>query len=466
MPSGPDTKAEDYFHARTELLHTVSRDGGRSWQSLQNIDYGYRYLGGEAPAVELSSGRIVVPLPHLASHRSTGFFACGAIFSNDGGNTWTVARNELVVDSGGKSLESGADEPVAAELPDGRIWMVIRTQTGYLFESYSSDGGETWTAPQRTIFRASNAPPGVLRLKDGRLLLVWNNEIGEPFEQGLSYSRQSLVMAIHDGRDWRGYREIAPPFGPDDIKGAARYPYLIEAGDGTVLVGYTEAGRASRSALEGDGWRDFRLVRILPEWLLESRAEEDFSQGTNHLQLAGTAGAQVTAGPAGKPVLRLEKTRADKPSGMTWNFPFRTKGSMRIQLRADPGFLGVYFGLAEYCVSPSNRQGGTFRWMIGPDGRFRAQYANDGPYLATGSGRWDVGDVVSKFEAGRSHELCISWNCDANVAQLRLDDRYVATLVGLEPARGMNYLRLFLAATLIDQRGVWVSDIRTSPELS
>ena len=136
--------------------------------------------------------------------------------------------------------------------------------------------------PVARIFRASNAPAGVLRLRDGRLVLAWNNEFGIPFRDGISYSRQSLVMAIHDGGTWKGYRELNT-FGPDDNLdgyGGMRYPFLVETPDHHVLVAYSEDGRASSKKQQFRSFVDYRLARVDPRWLLETEAREDFSQGT------------------------------------------------------------------------------------------------------------------------------------------------------------------------------------------
>jgi hypothetical protein len=464
LPTGPNRKAADYFRSRTEMWHAVSRDGGSSWDGPKNIEWGHRYTGAMNSAIQLKSGRILVPFSYLSHERSTGFFVCDAVYSDDAGKSWRSSRNDIAIDNGGRALESGAVEPVTVELDDGRVWMVIRTQTGYLFESFSDNAGESWSPPQRTIFRASNAPAGVLRLGKGRLALIWNNEIGEPFRHGLSYSRQSLVMAIREGGIWRGYRELAPPFGARDDQGSARYPYAAETADGAVLVGYPEGGRTSRSIQAADSWRDFRLVRVDPSWLLATEAVEDFTRGIANLQLAGTEGVRVAAGTNGGRELFLQKPRADRPAGATWNFPFGRRGELRAILRVEAGFAGAFFDLSEYFLAPANRQGGAFRWMIGPDMKLKVQYASQGPYLETGPERWTVGEVESSVQAGRSHELSLRWNCDVNVAELRLDGRYVATFAGIEPARGMNYLRLSSAAAATDAKGLRVVRLQSRAE--
>lgn len=456
----------DWSKPTADIWHTVSRDGGKSWETPQNIDWGHRYTGALNSIIELKSGRILVVFSYLDETRERGFFVSDAIYSDDGGKTWHQSKNDVPVDSGGKGVESGAAEPVVVELADGRVWMVIRTQAGYLFESYSRDGGETWSPAQRTIFRASNAPAGVLRLKDGRLVLIWNNEIGEPFMHGISYSRLSLVMAIQDENGWHGYREVAPPFGPED-KAAAHYPFLVELSDGDILVGYGDWGRASRPRKRKDEcttlWNgDTRFLRVDPQWLLETEAREDFSQGIKNLQTMETAGVQVISGPEGKPALRLQKPKTDQSSGATWNFPFEQTGSLKMRLRVEPGFQGAYFALSEYFLRPSNRQGGTFRWMIGPDRKLKGQYANEGPYQEAHPKHF--AEPKTSVEAETTHELTVKWDCETRLATVYIDGEYGTTLLGLEPARGVAYLRMSLTQTGTDAKGIWVMRLQSQSE--
>jgi hypothetical protein len=380
-PKGPQPKASEVVKSRCHLWHTTSHDNARSWEPLREIDYGHTYSGALNSAIELKSGRILVALSYHSPARSTGFFVSYVVFSGDGGKTWRNCRSDVTVDCGGKAGESGACEPVLMELEDGRVWMIIRTQTGFLFESFSEDGGETWSEARRTIFRASNAPAGVMRLRDGRLVLVWNNEFGPPFRDGISYSRQSLVMAIQDGGVWKGYRELNT-FGAEDNHdgyGGMRYPFLVQTPDNHILVAYSEDGRASRKKQQFRAFVDYRLVRVDPRWLLETNAREDFSQGLERLQLAATSGVEILPGPENKPALRITKPRADTPSGFCWNFPFSKSGSVKMRLRSQAGFGGVYFALAETFLAPSHNGGGHFRAMIDAEGKVKAQYVDGLP---------------------------------------------------------------------------------------
>ncbi len=107
----PTIRAEDFFKARTELWHTVSRDGGKNWEPVRNLDYGHRYTGALNSVIQLTSGRIVLPFSYLHADRRRGFFVSTAIYSDDGGRTWVHSRNDVTLDSGGTAIESGAVEP-------------------------------------------------------------------------------------------------------------------------------------------------------------------------------------------------------------------------------------------------------------------------------------------------------------------------------------------------------------------
>ncbi|MDR3677847.1 MAG: sialidase family protein [Acidobacteriota bacterium] len=466
-PKGPNPKASEVVKGHCHLWHTTSHDNARTWEPLREIDYGHTYTGALNSSIELKSGRILVALSYHSPTRATGFFVSYVVYSDDAGNTWKNCRSDVTVDCGGKAGESGACEPVLMELEDGRVWMIIRTQTGFLFESFSADGGETWSPARRTIFRASNAPAGVLRLRDGRLVLAWNNEFGIPFRDGISYSRQSLVMAIHDGGIWKGYRELNTFGAGDNLDGygGMRYPFLAETPDHHVLVAYSEDGRASRKKQQFRAFVDYRLVRVDPRWLLETEAREDFSQGLQRLQLAATSGTEILPGPEGKPALKITKPRADMPSGFCWNFPFGRKGSVKIRLRTEAGFGGVYFALAEAFLTPSNNAGGNFRGMIDADGKVKVQYVCGLPYEDSSTVQWGV-DENRKFqlEQGKIHELLLEWNCDDNVGGIKLDGHYTMNLAGLELARGICYLRLFSAATSTDTNGLWVFSLESRSE--
>jgi hypothetical protein len=122
----------DWTKARADFWHTTSRDAGKTWKSPRRIGLPHRYTGQINSGIQLKSGRLLIAYSYLDEKRATGYFVSHVISSDDHGETWRASKNDVPVASGGKLLESGAAEPVVVELADGRIWMVIRTQTGFL----------------------------------------------------------------------------------------------------------------------------------------------------------------------------------------------------------------------------------------------------------------------------------------------------------------------------------------------
>lgn len=139
----------------------------------------------------------------------------------------------------------GACEPVLVELKNCRLWMLVRTQKGRLYESFSADRGATRSAAQPSAFHSSNSPAEFVRLSDGGIVAIWNNcEIPPRVNgQGAYGGRDVLDAAVSrdEGITWLGYREVfkdphrheSPPRQGD--RGNA-YFSAIPTGDGKLLV--------------------------------------------------------------------------------------------------------------------------------------------------------------------------------------------------------------------------------------
>jgi Neuraminidase (sialidase) len=251
---------------RSALMHTTSDDGGATWNASKAIDFGRDYTGSLNNVLVLESGRILLPLSYLDLERPSGQFVSMTVYSDDGGETWNRS-NDCSVEYGGQFLESGAAEPVVVQLQSGLVWMVIRTTTGYFWESFSNDGA-VWTPPKPTRIVSSNAPAGVLKLDDGRIVLAWNNLYGEPMhERGISYARQILHMAIsdNDGQTWSVPKVVAAVEPGDLPKSQTTYPYLFQADDGAIVLVYHRV-----HAQEGRDWHHplREVIRIQPDWLV------------------------------------------------------------------------------------------------------------------------------------------------------------------------------------------------------
>jgi len=141
--------------------------------------------------------------------------------STDEGATWTERGNL-------KFPDWEFDEHMTVELKDGRLWMLARTK-GQPHESFSSDGGRTWSEPkQAATVQNINARFFLRRLKSGRILLVKN---GSPSERLEKRTHLSAWISEDEGRTWKGGLLL-------DERNAVSYPDGFEAPDGLIHLLY------------------------------------------------------------------------------------------------------------------------------------------------------------------------------------------------------------------------------------
>lgn len=160
-----------------------SDDGGLTWPETVEINTG-PYSGGYGMrgAVELPDGEILLPLSDVPNYQ-TVFIAR----SSDGGRTWGNLTEAA-------SLENcWFEEPSALVLPDGKIQMMLReNQSHYLYQTFSTDGGWTWSIPAATPIWGY--PAHLLALRDGRILCVYGYR-AQPY--GIR-----AVLSYDQGQTW------------------------------------------------------------------------------------------------------------------------------------------------------------------------------------------------------------------------------------------------------------------------
>lgn len=192
--------------SRCDIWAVRSTDGGETWSGRRRLTEG-RYTGLLQSAIETSEGSMVIAFCYLAER---GRFVTAALVSTDGGATW---RESAPIDIGaeadlgprsGYNLNGGALEPSVVELADGRLLMMMRTLTGFLHESISSDGGLTWTAPVRGKIDCGGTKY-LTRLQGGDLALVWNRANHDATgRHGWPWGYDSIWIALSsdDGESW------------------------------------------------------------------------------------------------------------------------------------------------------------------------------------------------------------------------------------------------------------------------
>lgn len=245
---------------RADIWAARSTDGGRTWTDPQEISALFHdvspYCLSLIQLTQAPDGTLVVPLQLRVGNSNRSILTTA--ISRDDGKTWLPSRS--ILDIGGAGVHDGLLEPTLVGLRDGRVWMLIRTNLDVFYESFSSDSGLTWSKPSPTTIGASSSPGYLLRLKSGRLLLLWNRLLPEgrtdyPRRSGRGYSQRpaswhrdelSLAFSSDDGRTWSEPKIILRG------EGLASYPSAFERREGEIWVSLHHKSHQSFRFLEAN----------------------------------------------------------------------------------------------------------------------------------------------------------------------------------------------------------------------
>ena len=197
-----------------------STDNGKSWSEAERLPDGIAGPIKNKPVL-LPSGVLLCP-SSSEDHNWRVHFE----MTSDWGKTWTKTPpiNDGATD--------GAIQPSVLFHPDGRLQALCRSQrSGFIVESWSKDGGKTWSALQKTDLPNPNSGTDAVTLKDGRQVLVYNPT--SPVD-GKSGPRTPLNVAIsNDGKTWDTLAVL------ENEPGEYSYPAVIQTSDGRVHITYT-----------------------------------------------------------------------------------------------------------------------------------------------------------------------------------------------------------------------------------
>jgi hypothetical protein len=449
--------AVDYF---IDVWHLKTRNKGAMWEAPKVIFKGY--VGSINGLAQLSTGRIVLPFAEWIANRPEGP-PVGAnvttfVYSDDGGDTWLESPARLTApnytDFNGSGY--GACEPGIVELKDGRVYALVRTETGFLYESHSHDGIH-WEDLRPSKFLSSDAPVDFLRLPDGRLLVFWNGCEKPPRVDGAGVygGRDALHAAISDdeGETWRGYREIYrdptrndPPQRFGD-RGTA-YPFAYLGSHGKVIVA------------TGQGRSDARLM-FDPDWLLETGRRDDFSQGLEGWSVFKSFGpasrwwrdrvqGAVLVDHPDKPGVRaLHVRRPDENDGdgALWNFPMGRRGSLTVRLRLEPGFRGAVVSLLDRFFDPQDSTAEV-------DAVFSLPIAEGGNI-----------SLRNRLEEGRWYDLTFRWDLPGRTCVVAVDgDPTLWLKPSYRQVVGVNYVRFRSLSPTVDSAGILIEEVEVNIE--
>ncbi len=244
------------------------------------------YTRAERGGYAIHSGKKIFLQTHTHVPELAGSYMC---CSDDEGKTWHNSNGFLLgYINDGQLGHWTCEEPVVAELKDGRVLCYMRSTCGCILKSYSSDGGASWSKVELTDIPMSNSPCVLLRLpQSGDLVMVWNPMSPDEIKRGYRRGRLTVAVSTDDGETWIHRRnlevsdgieditDVRPPAqptpmvrggcGPDDILGEIadgfthfHYPNIFLDGD-DVLTGYIVSPLGEQASYR---WRRFTIAEL------------------------------------------------------------------------------------------------------------------------------------------------------------------------------------------------------------
>lgn len=249
------TSNEPHDQTTSRVLRRLSSDGGLTWGPSEVVfDRPGSFLRN--PIVVLSNGDWLLPAYHCDPDGE------GTVvqLSSDQGRSWTSVEIPEGV---------GQVQLSAAEVAPGEVLGVFRSRAAdRIHRSVSKDYGRTWSAPEKTTLPNNNSAIQVLRLADGRLILVFNDCSAERDQfrwvpDGAGGVRRktlrtplTLALSEDDGATWPYWRNLQVQDAEyRDNEFGYSYPTLLQTRDGKLHVAYSFLRKT------------IKHVVLTPEWI-------------------------------------------------------------------------------------------------------------------------------------------------------------------------------------------------------
>lgn len=147
--------------------------------------------------------------------------------STDTAKTWKVVGPI----NDGKEFD--AIQPSILFYEGGKMQVICRTREKVLAESWSEDGGKTWSPMKAMDLPNPNSGTDAVTLKDGRQLLVYNHSTKEGEEPK---GRNILNVALSkDGKKWSPVMTLEN----EPVQDGYAYPAVIQTSDEKIHITYT-----------------------------------------------------------------------------------------------------------------------------------------------------------------------------------------------------------------------------------
>jgi len=221
----------------------TSNNSGRTWSKPIKLgeDGKVGHLLGPVKnkPIQLRDGAIICPSSTEIREEGETKWKVHFEITKDLGKTWRVIGP---INDG---IEFDAIQPSILTYPDGKMQILCRTREKVISQSWSEDGGQTWSKMTATELPNPSAGTDAITLADGRQLLIYNHTTREG---DFPRSRNMLNLAVSkDGKRWK------PVMTLEREEGEFSYPAIIQATDGLVHITYTYQRRSVKYVVVDPG---------------------------------------------------------------------------------------------------------------------------------------------------------------------------------------------------------------------
>ena len=230
-----------------------STDDGETWTAPVDITTSVKrpgwtwYATGPGVGIQTKGGRLVIPANHAEA--GTGVHRSHIVYSDDGGNHWTL----------GASADAGTNESQIVELADGRLLLNMRNHPpkpeNFRMVATSTDGGRTLS--ETTADRALIEPPA-----QASLITVRDEAAADRrrliFANPASTRRERLTVRVSEdgGVTWPVARVVH--------EGPAAYSSLAALADGAIGLLFERGDRTP--------YERITFASLTRQWLAANQA--------------------------------------------------------------------------------------------------------------------------------------------------------------------------------------------------
>ena len=341
-----------------------STDGGKSW-TVGNLP-GLVTADPDAPGIYETAGDPAVAAgpdnvfwyANLASNRTDDASAIAVSRSTDGGATWKTTFVIQTSAEEGKTLFNDK-EWIAADPKDSKRAYVTWTQFNYsakgnyisslIVYSKTTDGGETWSAPQQVTPNLFNQGSVVYIDSDGNVHVVWESYNAALYKDGIAYAMKpngsdtfgdTKFLAVDD--------DIMDPLGWAEFRTNSYPSFTIDGNNLHVVWSNWNSRNADivylHSTDSGVTWKD-------PKTIAGGRSDQFFPWVGAH---KGTVFVSYMDHKGEKGSRYHMSIIASSDNGDTWSAPVKvtsrssdpSKGNYFGYPNCAPSFIGDYTGVA------------------------------------------------------------------------------------------------------------------------